>query len=123
MIRFGMAMTFGELNYHPDQNWQGLEIAYKIAYGDQVENILSWEWQDKYTLRSSLYPYFLSLPLHVLRFLKIDSNALVVNSMLMMNTMLIVLGDYFLYKMSRRFLGKKGASLTLLYLIFNVRIN
>ena len=34
LIRFGMAMTFGEQNYHPDQNWQGLEIAYKIAYGD-----------------------------------------------------------------------------------------
>ena len=122
-IRFMMAMTFGELNYHPDQNWQGLEIAYKIAYGDQVQNILSWEWQDKYTLRSSLYPYYLSLPLHVLRFFKMDYNILVVNSMFFMNTIIIVIGDYYLYRLSGLYLGKKGATLTLLYTLFNFRIN
>ena len=88
-----------------------------------MENILTWEWQDRYTLRSSLYPYFLSIPLHILKFLKIDYNILVVNSMLFMNTLIIVVGDYFLYQLSKIYLGKRGASITLLYTLFNFRIN
>jgi len=43
--------------------------------------------------------------------------------MFFMNTIIIVLGDYYLYKLSQKFLGKKGASLTLLYMLFNFRIN
>ena len=65
----------------------------------------------------------MSLPLHVLRFLAIDSNFLVVNSMLFMNCLLQVLGDVFLYKLAKIFLGKEGATMTLSYSLFNRRIN
>jgi hypothetical protein len=27
-IRLSLALTFGETVYHPDQNWQGMEISY-----------------------------------------------------------------------------------------------
>jgi len=123
IIRFGWTMTFGELCHHPDQNWQGLEIAYTLAYGDEVENIHTWEWQDRYTLRSSLYPIYLSIPLHILRFFKIDYNVLVVNSMFLMNTFIIVIGDYYLYLISKTYMGKRGAAIALLWTLFNYRIN
>ena len=84
---------------------------------------MSWEWHDKYTLRSSLYPYYLSIPLHILRFFKIDYNILVVNSMFFMHVIIIVIGDYYLYHLSKIYLGRRGAALTLLYTMFNFRIN
>ena len=33
-IRFLRAMVFNQRTYHADQNWQGVEIAYHMAYGD-----------------------------------------------------------------------------------------
>ena len=116
-------MTFGDYTYHPDAHWQGTEMAYHFAYGDQVPSILTWEWQDKYTLRSTLYPAYLSIPLHVLRFLKIDSNCLVNNSLYLMHCLLIVVGDYYMYHVAKMFIGKRGAAVTMLYLLFNFTIN
>jgi hypothetical protein len=49
LIRFGFGMLYGEKDYHPDQNWQGQELAYKLVYGsgdNAAENILTWEWLD-----------------------------------------------------------------------------
>ena len=69
LIRFGLSMSFGFKDYHPDQHWQGYEMAYKIAYSDVVDVVATWEWLDLYALRSHLYPAYLSTPLHLLRFL------------------------------------------------------
>ena len=99
MIRFIWTMTFGDKDHHPDQFWQGLEPAYKIAYGDVVDTVMTWEWQQGYALRSYLYPLVLSLPLHALRWLGIDSAILVVNSMFAMNCLILTIGDLYLYKL------------------------
>ena len=58
--------------YHPDENWQSLEVAYDLLYGsksslaandpNRVEILLSWEWYSFYALRNHLYPFWLSLP-------------------------------------------------------------
>jgi hypothetical protein len=88
-----------------------------------VPVVMTWEWDQIYTLRSVLYPAYLSIPLHILRFLSLDTNFLVVNSMLFMNCLLQVLGDVFLYKLAKIFLGKEGATMTLSYSLFNRRIN
>lgn len=84
---------------------------------------MSWEWQEKYTLRSSIYPTYLSIPLYILKFLKLDTNMLVVNSMFFMHIMIIVMGDYYLYCLSKLYLGKRGAAITLLYTLINFKIN
>jgi hypothetical protein len=60
---------------------------------------MTWEWQQGYALRSYLFPLFLSLPLHALRWLGIDSAILVVNSMFTMNCLILALGDLYLYKL------------------------
>jgi len=116
-------MAFGEKNYHPDQSWQGHEMAYKIAYGDVVDIVSTWEWLDYYALRSHLYPAFLSLPLHLWRILGIDSNFLVCNSILFMNAIIQVMGDYFLFHLANDMIGKQGALMTIVYALLNKRIN
>ena len=59
----------------------------------------------------------------MLRFLKIDSNSLVNNSLYFMHSLLIVLGDYFMYPLAKMYIGKRGAAVTILYLLFNFKIN
>ena len=95
--RFSLAVLLGQRTYHPDQIWQGQEMAYSFAYSDVAPVIKTWEWLDIYALRSVIWPAYLSLPLHILRFLGLDSNFLVSHSALFMNSLLQVLGDYFLY--------------------------
>lgn len=98
-------------------------MAYKIAYGDVVDIVSTWEWIDFYALRSHIFPAFLSLPLHVLRFLGLDTNFLVCNSILFMNSIIQVAGDYYLFLLSNDILGKEGALMTMAYSIVNRRIN
>jgi hypothetical protein len=123
VVRFSLCLVFAGKTHHPDQNWQGLEIAYNMAYSDVVSVVLSWEWAGDYALRNTLYPLYLSLPLHILRLLRIDTNFLVVNSMLLMNCLLQVVGDYFLYMFAHQLFGKKGAKITLITSVFSCKIN
>ena len=34
LIRYGLALIYGDKVYHPDQYWQGMETAYYMAYSD-----------------------------------------------------------------------------------------
>jgi hypothetical protein len=76
-----------------------------------------------YTLRSVLYPFYLSIPLHILKALGLDYNCLVMNSMLFMNALVITLGDYYLYHLSKKFAGRQAAMISLVYILFNYRMN
>ena len=87
-IRLFLSITVMEKSFHPDERQQGVEIAYKMAFGDQVDVITTWEWLEYYGLRNALYPAFLSVPLHILRYLQIDYNTLVIISPLFMNSIL-----------------------------------
>ena len=88
-----------------------------------MQLVITWDWVDEYALRNTLYPLYLSLPLHILRRLSIDTNFLVVNSMLFMNSLLQLVGDYYLYKLAKQFLGTNGAKISLVYVLFNATIN
>jgi hypothetical protein len=98
-------------------------MAYQLAYSDQVHVVTTWEWNNLFALRSVIWPAYLSIPLHVLRFLKIDSNFLVCNSIIFMNSLIQALGDYFLYYLAHHFIGVDGAKMSLVYSLFNRRIN
>lgn len=56
-FRIFLAVFIQTLN-HPDEYWQGPEVAHKnfYHYGN-----LSWEWDPNFPLRSPFYPYLLSL--------------------------------------------------------------
>jgi hypothetical protein len=98
-------------------------MAYHLAYRDVVPMVKTWEWDPNYALRSLFYPAFLSIPLHILRFLGLDTGFMVVNSVFFMNTIIQTMGDIFMYKLAKNLLGTKGAKLALLYMLFNKRIN
>lgn len=54
---------------HPDELFQCTQIAYDIVFGG-VE--LPWEWRDPYRLRNVLYPMYLSWPLWILKYTRMD---------------------------------------------------
>jgi hypothetical protein len=55
---------------HPDEYWQGTEIAYHMVYGGVN---VPWEWNASFRIRSYLYPMYLALPLRIMDFLSIDN--------------------------------------------------
>jgi len=98
-------------------------MAYNIAYGDVVPVVTTWEWNSVYSLRNIIFPAYLSIPLHFLRMLGLDSNFMVVNSTILMNSLLQVLGDYFLFGLCQHLMDTDGALISLTYMLFNHRIN
>jgi hypothetical protein len=63
---------------HPDGIWQSTEVAYSIVYADNsTEFKLPWEWSKEFKLRSTIYPYFIAMPLFLLKWLGLDSNYMV----------------------------------------------
>ena len=98
-------------------------MAYKIAYEDVVNIVSTWELNDFYALQSYIFPAFLSIPLHILRLLGLDTNFLVCNSILFMNSIIQVTCDYYLFLLANDILGKEGALMTITYSIVNRRIN
>lgn len=120
LARFAIQMHFGWSVTHPDQFWQGSEIAYYLAYSDELSISFTWEWLEDYKLRSIIFPLYLSLPLHVLRFLRIDTNFLVVNSIGAMNSVIQAVGDVYLYKLAKVLIGKRGALIALVFSFVNL---
>ena len=59
----------------------------------------------------------------MLKFFTIDTNFLVVNSLIAMNSLAQVFGDYFGFALAQTLIGKKGALIYMLYTLFNRRIN
>lgn len=107
---------------HPDQNMQGLDIAYKLAFGDQMNYAVTWEWLDLYCLRNLLYPVILSIPMKILRMLDLDYNFAVVIAPMAMNALLQATGDYFSFALAERLLGKKCACIFAAYNLFNKEV-
>ncbi len=109
--------------HHPDEHHQGVEIAYKMTYKDQIDILSSWEWMKQYSLRNTLYPAYLSIPLHFFKYLNLDYNIVVILSPLLMNSIIIVFGDYYSYLFTLRLLNKKCALIFMVYSLFNKNIN
>ena len=59
---------------HPDEYWQSIEVAYNMVYGGVQ---LTWEWDDSYKIRSTIYPAYLAVPLYLLKLLGIDNGYMV----------------------------------------------
>ena len=123
IFRLIFQMFFVHFLYHPDEFWQSIEIAYDLLYGvksgstPQTEAILSWEWSNHYALRNHLYPFYLSIPGQILKYLPLGSwsNIVVVNSMYMMHTVLVTFGDYFFFKLAKDIAGRECAVVTTIF--------
>lgn len=89
-------------------------MAYNIVYGG-VE--LPWEWRSKYRIRNVLYPMYLSIPLWILKFLRLDTYYMVRLSPYLAHLVLVLLGDYFFFKVACKLVGERAGRLSL-YLYF-----
>jgi phosphatidylinositol glycan class B len=123
-------MVLGHMNYHPDENWQALEVAHEMLFGLKSGSggehavLLSWEWYSKFALRSHLYPLWLSLPGFILKKLPLGTlqGPILLNSMYFMHSLLISMGDIFTYKLTKLLLNTESAIVALMFSLTNEHI-
>jgi len=80
---------------------------------------LPWEWSDEFRLRSTIYPMYLSLPMHLVRFLGIDTNMVLRTAPYMAHLPLVLLTDYFFWKTMTKILHRDAAKLSFFLYFFN----
>lgn len=102
---------------YADEYWQGTEVAYDIVYGGVQ---LPWEWQSQFRLRNVLYPYYLSIPLWIIKLLNIDKYYIVRVSPYLAHSVLVILSDYFFYQIGKKMVGQQATRMALyLYMTNN----
>lgn len=80
---------------------------------------LPWEWQSQYSLRNVLYPFYLSIPLFILKMLRLDFQPLVLLSPYIAHFPLVLMGDYYFYNAGRQALGESAARISLYFYLTN----
>ena len=101
---------------HPDELFQGTQIAYDIVFGG-VD--LPWEWKDPYRLRNALWPMYLSWPLWILKYTRMDYPKLVLMSPYLAHFPLMVLSDYFFWRVGKQTVGKQATRVAFILSIVN----
>jgi phosphatidylinositol glycan class B len=101
---------------HPDEYWQATQVAYNWVYGGVV---LPWEWHDQYKLRNAVYPAYLAGPLYLLKHFGLDSPWLVRVQPYLTHCPLVILNDYFVWKIGKRLIGVDASRITVLLLLTN----
>jgi hypothetical protein len=102
-IRLVMCIFFTKNNVYPDEYWQATEVAYDMVYGGVH---LTWEWSPENRIRSILYPFYLSLPLRLLRILNLDYYFMVRASYYVAHWLLVIIGDYYYYQAGKKIIGE-----------------
>lgn len=101
---------------HPDQLWQGTQVAYHWVYGGVY---LPWEWSPQYQLRNAVYPAYLAGPLHLLKLTGLDSRWAVLVQPYVSHSLLVIAGDLFLYHSAKRYAGQNAARIAMLLALCN----
>ncbi|PIN18223.1 Dolichyl-P-Man:Man(6)GlcNAc(2)-PP-dolichol alpha-1,2-mannosyltransferase [Handroanthus impetiginosus] len=94
--------------FNPDEHWQALEVAHRIAFG---YGHLTWEW--KKGIRSYLHPVLFAALYKVLAFLRLDSPWFMIRAPRMLQSIFAAIGDLYLYKFTRVLFGDIAAKWTL----------
>lgn len=88
--------------------------SYNIVYGGVT---LPWEWEDMYRLRNTLYPFYLSAPLKLLKMLELDTAEAVRMTPYLAHYPLVLMHDYLFWQIGKRVLGKNSARVGMLLLM------
>lgn len=80
----------------PDEYWQSLEVAHRLAFG---YGYLTWEWQAR--IRSYIYPFLISILYRILAFLDLDNVILLTNSPKLFQALISGYADYRFYLWTR----------------------
>ncbi|CAK9140301.1 unnamed protein product [Ilex paraguariensis] len=90
--------------FNPDEHWQSLEVAHRIAFG---YGHLTWEW--KKGIRSYLHPMLFALLYRVLALLHLDTPWFMTKAPRLLQSIISAFGDLYLYKLSEVLLGQHVA--------------
>lgn len=101
---------------HPDQLWQGTQVAYHWVYGGVY---LPWEWSPEYQLRNAVYPAYLAGPLYLLKMAGLDSRWAVLVQPYLSHAVLVIIGDLFLWHSAKRYAGTNAARIAMLLILVN----
>ncbi|KZV18039.1 GPI mannosyltransferase 3-like [Dorcoceras hygrometricum] len=91
--------------FNPDEHWQSLEVAHRIAFG---YGHLTWEWRKG--LRSYLHPLLFAALYKVLAFLGLDSPWFMTRTPRLLQSIFAAFGDLYLYKLSKNLFGDSAAN-------------
>ena len=116
IYRLIQALFLTKMLYHPDELYQGTQVAYNMVYGD-VD--LPWEWKDPYRLRNTLYPFYLSLPLWLLKWTRLDFNYLVIASPYLAHWPLMIISDCYLWRIGIKLCGKSETRIAFILMLTN----
>ena len=101
---------------HPDEYWQVTQVAYHIVYGG-VD--LPWEFHTDYRLRNTIYPLIQAIPLYALKTTGLDTNTAVRLCPYLVHSILVVIGDYYLWKLGKSVVGKKATQVAFVFYLTN----
>ncbi|KAL5548873.1 hypothetical protein UlMin_004104 [Ulmus minor] len=90
--------------FNPDEHWQALEVAHRIAFG---YGHLTWEW--KKGIRSYLHPLVFALLYKVLALLGLDTPWFMIKAPRLLQSLFSAVGDLYLYKLSNLLFGDRVA--------------
>ncbi|GMN24606.1 hypothetical protein TIFTF001_049160 [Ficus carica] len=90
--------------FNPDEHWQSLEVAHRIAFG---YGHLTWEW--KKGIRSYLHPLLFALLYKVMAFLGLDTPLFMIKAPRLLQSIFSAVGDLYLYKLSVLLFGHQVA--------------
>lgn len=90
--------------FNPDEHWQTLEVAHRIAFG---YGHLTWEWEKG--IRSYLHPLIFALLYKFLALLGLDTPLFMIKAPRLLQSIFSAVGDLYLYKLSRVLFGNKAA--------------
>ncbi|KQJ92856.1 hypothetical protein BRADI_3g01150v3 [Brachypodium distachyon] len=116
-----LAMAFRAANallvrtyFNPDEHWQCLEVAHRIAFG---YGHLTWEW--KRGLRGYLHPLIFAALYKFLAFLHLDTPWFMAMAPRLLQSVFASFGDLYLYKLSKLIFNEHVAQWTLFSQLVN----
>ncbi|KAJ8668703.1 hypothetical protein QAD02_010366 [Eretmocerus hayati] len=94
LIIWRVSSAFIVQTFHvPDEYWQSLEVAHKLAFD---YGYLTWEWRS--AIRSYLYPCMISVLYSVMRILKVDYTFMITMAPRICHALLSAYADYKFYQ-------------------------
>lgn len=93
----------------PDEFWQGPEVAHKLVFG---YGYLTWEWKEG--LRGFTFPLLFAAAFQALKILGLDSRNAVILAPCLLQAVLAGVGDFFVFRLSKKLFGKESGKWTLL---------
>jgi GPI mannosyltransferase 3 len=115
-IRVLQALFMTKNLIHPDEYFQATQVAYNWVYGGVS---LPWEWDDNFRLRNALYPAYLAGPLYLLKLAGLDTPWVVRVQPYLTHCPLVILNDYFIWKVGKRVIGVDGSRIAMLLIATN----